>query len=67
MSITWKKVAKILAEGLAYSARTTAMHEGMSWDSGARLPDSAAGGGGSGHHGRLSAPQASSRRTSART
>lgn len=44
MSGTWKKVAKILASGLAYSARTTALHEGLSWDSGA----------GSGHHGRSS-------------
>ncbi len=52
MSGTWKKVAKILASGLAYSARTTALHEGLSWDSGARFPESSGSGTGSGGHGR---------------
>lgn len=57
MTATWTKIAKAVASGLAYAARTTAMREGLPWDDDVSAPASAGSGGGSGHHRRLSAPQ----------
>ena len=31
-----RKLAKIIAAGLEYSARTTALHEGLPWDGNTR-------------------------------
>ncbi len=32
MSVVMRKLAKIIVAGLEYSARTTALHEGLPWD-----------------------------------
>ena len=32
MAATIRKIAKIIAAGLTYAARTTALHEGLPWD-----------------------------------
>ena len=40
MAAMLKKVAKIIADGLAYAARTTALHEGLPWDGDSRGPRS---------------------------
>jgi len=40
MAAILKKVAKIIAEGLAYAARTTALREGLPWDADSHRPRS---------------------------
>ena len=45
MTGRFSTIAKLIANGLAYSARTTAMHEGLPWDGDGRpVPGSPARG-----------------------
>jgi hypothetical protein len=37
MTFRFPKLAKALADGLRYSAKTTAMHEGLPWDGDGRV------------------------------
>jgi hypothetical protein len=36
MRVAMRKLAKIIAAGLEYSARTTALHESLPWDGNSR-------------------------------
>ncbi len=38
MAAMFRKIGKIIAAGLTYAARTTALHEGMLWDENPRRP-----------------------------
>lgn len=37
MTFRFSRLAKVLADGLRYSAKTAAMHEGLPWDGDGRI------------------------------
>jgi len=39
MTAALRNIVRIIAAGLNYSARATAMHEGLPWDGEARRPE----------------------------